>query len=229
MSATPALVLEEDLVIPAEVYDLPRFRRWSQSEPFPEHGRIDYLDGRVEVDLSPEDVHAHATVKTEISRVLSSLVWLPQLGLVLIDSSRIVSPKAGLSVEPDIVVAMHASFEAGRIREVPSARKAGRSVELEGAADLIVEVLSDSSEKKDRQRLPPLYAKAGVPELWLVDVRKEDRVDFEIHALTPSGYAVKSPDTEGWVASPVLGLDFRLVRSVGPRGVPHYELQQRLA
>lgn len=229
MSATPALTLEDDFVIPAEVYDFSRFRRWTQGEPFPEHGRIDFLDGRVEVDRNGEDVYLHGTVKTEFACVLSSLVWQPQLGLVLIGSTRVVSPAAGLSVEPDIVVALHASFETGRVREVPSARKSGRSVELEGAPDLVVEVISDSSEKKDRLRLPPLYAKAGVPELWLVDVRHPERVDFEIHVLTPAGYTVQTPDAEGWVASPFLGLQLRLVRTVGPRGVPHYELQQRAA
>src|SRR5215813_3768247 len=123
MSAEPALLLEEDVLIPAGIYELERFRQWSRSDSFPEHGRIDFLDGQVEVDLSPEDVHLHGTIKSEISRVLSNRIWNTQLGLVLIDSSRVVSPGAGLSVEPDIVVALHASFEAGRVREVPSVRK----------------------------------------------------------------------------------------------------------
>lgn len=228
MNAEPALLLEEDVLIPAGIFELARFREWSLGVSFPEHGRIDYLDGQVEVDLSPEDVHLHGTVKTAIAGILYSLVVQPQLGIVLVDRTRVVSPQAGLSVEPDLMVALHGSFTAGKIREVPSGRKVGRTPELEGAPDLVVEVLSDSSEKKDRERLPPLYARAGVSELWLVDVRKRDRIDFEVQVLGPEGYALQRPDVDGWAFSPVLGLEVRLLRSTGPRGLPHYELQHRL-
>lgn len=226
MNPQPALLLEDDLLIPAQVYDLERFRQWSQSEQFPEHGRIDYLDGQVEVDLSPEDIHRHGTLKSEISSELSSLVQKTRLGIVLIDRSRVVSPAAGLSVEPDVVVVFHSTFEAGRVREVPSARGGAGVIELEGAPDLVVEILSDSSEKKDRRRLPPLYAKAGVPELWLADARQEP-LAFEIHTLKPGGYALQKADSDGWISSPVLGRQLRLVVSPGPRNRPHYELEHR--
>src|SRR5262245_12023841 len=142
MTAPAALLLDEDLVIPAEVYDLERFRRWSQSDQFPERGRIDYLDGQVEVDLSPEDIHRHGTLKTEISSQLYALIQKTRRGIVLIDRSRVVSPAAGLSVEPDVVVVLDATVEAGRVREVPSARGGTGVVELEGAPDLVVEILS---------------------------------------------------------------------------------------
>jgi Uma2 family endonuclease len=33
------------------------------------------------------------------------------------------------------------------------------------APDLIVEIVSDSSTRKDEERLPPLYARAGIHEL----------------------------------------------------------------
>ncbi len=47
----PVLV-EESLLIPAEAHCLDGFRRWAQTEDFPEHGRIDFLNGDIEVEAS---------------------------------------------------------------------------------------------------------------------------------------------------------------------------------
>ena len=40
--------------MPLSLQSLEDFRRWSHSGQFPETGRIDYVDGRIEVDMSPE-------------------------------------------------------------------------------------------------------------------------------------------------------------------------------
>ena len=105
-----------------------------------------------------------------------------------------------------------ASLEAGRVKEVAAASgKPGRYVELEGTPDLVVEIVSDSSARKDRERLPRLYAAAGVPELWLVDARGE-ALGFEVHALEGDRYRVVEPDAEGWRSSPLSSLQLRLLR-----------------
>lgn len=228
MSTRAALILDEDLRIPAEVYTLASFRRWSQGGEFPSRGRIDYLDGEVEVDLSPEDLYTHGIVKTAIAGELFTLVSKAGRGNVFIDSTRIVSPAAGLSVEPDIAVVLWESLTGGRVREVPAAGKGeGRYVEIEGAPDLIVEIVSDSSVRKDRDRLPGFYARAGVPELWTVDARHED-LSFEIRRLgskAPDVYEALPADGDGWTASPLLGRRCRLYRSRGPLSRWVYELQ----
>src|SRR5436309_15020886 len=103
MTSRAAVILDEDLRIPAEVaYTLDGFRRWSQGEDFPARGRIDYLDGEVEVDLSPEDLYTHGVAKTEIAAELHALVKKTGRGNVFVDCTRIVSPLAQLSVEPDV-------------------------------------------------------------------------------------------------------------------------------
>jgi len=111
-------------------------------------------------------------------------------------------------------VVLWESLEAGRIRKVPATPPVpGRHVELEGAPDLVVEVVSNSSVGKDRKRLPALYARAGVPELWLVDARGETP-RLEIWALGEGRYEPVAADgsAEGWTASPVLGCRVRLRR-----------------
>jgi Uma2 family endonuclease len=134
------------------------------------------------------------------------------LGAVFVDRARVSHLGARLSVEPDVTVVLWASLAAGRVKEIAAASgKPGRYVELEGAPDLVVEIISDSSARKDRERLPRLYAAAGVPELWLVDAR-EDALRFEIFALEESGYRAAEPDAEGWLRSPLLARRFRLLR-----------------
>ena len=229
MSTRAALILDEDLRIPAEVYTLAGFRRWSQGGEFPARGRIDYLDGEVEVDPSPEDLYTHGVVKTAIAGELFTLVSKAGRGNLFIDSTRIVSPAARLSVEPDVAVVLWESLAEGRVREGPAAGKGeGRYVEIEGAPDLIVEIVSDSSVRKDRDRLPGFYARAGVPELWTVDardVRHDDTLSFELRRLGADGYEALPADGDGWTVSPLLGRRCRLRRSRGPLGRWVYELQ----
>jgi Uma2 family endonuclease len=213
-STHPSVVLlDEDVRIPAGVHALEEFRRWCHGGQFPERGRIDYLQGDVEVDMSPEDLFTHVTPKAAIAARLHALVVEGVRGAVFIDCTRVVSPAAGLSVEPDVVVVLLESMAAGRVRPVPSSPpRAGRYVELEGAPDLVVEIISDTSVSKDRKRLPGLYARAGVPELWLVDARGETP-NLEIWTLGPSGaYACILPGPEAWTASPLLRCRFRLRR-----------------
>jgi len=192
--------------------DLAGFRAWAVSRRFPRHGRIDFLAGDLEVCMSPEDLQTHSLVKTEIAAILHLLVARQGLGEVYVDRARVSSPPADLSVEPDVVVVLWETLDSGRLRYIPAASgKPGRFIEMEGAPDVIVEILSDNSVRKDLARLPPLYAAAGVPELWRVDARHE-RLRFEILELRPGGYRKIKPDREGRTRSPRLGCRFRLAR-----------------
>lgn len=225
MGSNAAVILDEDLQIPAGVHTLSRFRRWTQSDLFPERGRIDYLDGDLEVDLSPEDIYTHGVVKTAIAAELHTLVVKRRLGNVLVDGTRVVSPSAGLSVEPDAVVVLWESLKAGRVREVPAQRSGDRFIEFEGA-DLVVEIISDRSVRKDRDRLPRLYAQAGIPELWLVDARGED-LFFAVHTLGPTGYVRQRPRAGRWLRSPVLNVYVRLTRQIAELSRWSYELESK--
>jgi Uma2 family endonuclease len=216
------------LRIPPGAGTLEGFRRWTGSDCFPERGRIDFLAGGLEIDLSPENLHKHGAPKVAIAAALYDMVVRSGKGTVLVDCTRIVSVEADLSVEPDVLAVLWASIESGRVRQVPAAGgEPGSFIEFEGAPDLVVEVISDSSQAKDRRRLPPLYAKAGIPELWLVDARDKGRkgMSFGIHHLGPNGYVLAPPDADGWCESRVLGRRCRLrCQQVGNLGFT-YELE----
>ena len=60
-----SVILEDQIEIPY-FRSLAEFRAWASSDGFPERGRIDYIRGRVEVNMSPENVFFHGSVKTEV-------------------------------------------------------------------------------------------------------------------------------------------------------------------
>ena len=49
------VLLDQQIEIPT-IGDLADFRQWALSEEFPQQGRIDYVTGKIEVDMSPEDL-----------------------------------------------------------------------------------------------------------------------------------------------------------------------------
>jgi Uma2 family endonuclease len=205
------LLLDETQVeIPSGLGSLSEFRRWALSDDFPERGRIDYATGRIEVDMSPEDVFCHGLLKTEIVGVLQQIVKRESVGYLFTDRTRVSSVAGDVSSEPDEVFISHEALETGRVRLIEKATgEPGRYIELEGAADLIVEIVSDSSVEKDTRRLPDAYFKAGVREFWLADARREP-LFFRIQSPGRSGYDAAESDTEGFQRSTVLGRWFRL-------------------
>jgi Uma2 family endonuclease len=128
-----------------------------------------------------------------------------------------------------VVVVLRESLETGKVRLNPSTSRKGpgRYSGLEGAANLVVEIVSDSSVSKDTERLPPLYAQAGVPELWLVDARGEE-IQFSILTLRRGRYEASEPDADGWTPSLQLDCSFRLTRIHQPwMGSSVYKLENR--
>jgi Uma2 family endonuclease len=227
MAREYAVIPNENWPIPPEAFTFEGFQRWVESDGFPKTGRIDFLAGQVEVEMSPEDLHTHGVVKAAIAGGLQALVADRDLGEIYVDRARVRSPSARLSVEPDVVVVLWDSLESGRVRYVPASRKGpGRFSAIEGAPDLIVEILSDSSDVKDSRRLPCLYAEAGVPELWLADARGRE-MDFQILTLREGAYVPVQGDPGGWLTSSTLDLDVRLTRSKTRLSNWRYRLEHR--
>lgn len=217
---------ENDLRIPNDIFDFEGFQRWVDSGDFPDTGRIDYLEGDIEVGISPEDLQTHSLPKGALYATLHSLA-AGRLGDVYTDRARVTNRFAGLSADPDVVVVFWDSLKAGRVRYVPAASgEPDRSSAIDGSPDLVVEVVSDSSERKDYQRLPLQYAKAGIPEMWIADARKTE-VRFEIHTLKAGQYVRIESDEDGWIMSPLFGSAFRLTRQRTPTSSWYYILEHQ--
>ena len=212
-------------VPPEATVGLAAFRRWALSEDCPDYGRVDFIEGRIEInDMAGEELFAHGTLKGELHGSLLSIVKKLDLGYVFTDSTRVSSPQANLSAEPDVVVVSYDAIENGRVRLVPKATgESGRYVEVEGAPDLIVEVVSDGTVRKDTIRLPHAYFKAGVQEFWLADGRHEE-LTFVVHRRGETQFEPVTIDAEGFQPSSVLGTSFRLDRSRDRLGAWRYDL-----
>ena len=212
----------EHIVIPLWVKDLASFRRWANSADFPEHGRICYLAGEVDIDLSREELFTHVAVKGVIAAALGSRVKTGQMGLLLGDGARLSNGEADFSVIPDALFASAGAMK-DRLRLLDT-RGEGYD-ELEGAPNMVLEVISDSSVRKDTKQLRRSYWIAGIREYWLVDARSDPLV-FDILRHTPKGYRT-TPKKEGWIKSAVFGKLFRLTCRTNTLGYPEYTLEVR--
>lgn len=215
---------EDRIEVPGWIDSLDSFRRWALSDEFPDRGRIDYIDGRIEVDTMVEDLFLHGTPKTELARVVSNRVKQEDLGEVLIDSTRVSCPSAELSVEPDLVFVSHDAVLSNGVQLVASqSGHADSFIEIVGPPDLVVEVVSDSSVEKDTVRLFRGYHSAGVREFWLVDARSDD-LQFTIWHWQTDGYEQAESDANDYQTSTVLNAAYLFKRSRRPDGRWKYDL-----
>jgi len=121
----------------------------------PEDGnQYELFDGELVVTPSPS--RAHQKILLRLARFLAEHVENESLGEVYISPlDAIFDPYTAL--QPDILfVSKERLPEVGRER-------------IEGAPDLVVEVLSPSTFHKDLRRKMTVYSRFGVQEYWIVD------------------------------------------------------------
>lgn len=124
--------------------------------------RYELLDGVVEEVTAPSTKHQRV-----IGRLYVTLVATLQdtaLGEVLLAPYDVVLDDYTV-LQPDLV---YVGRENASIITEANAR---------GAPDLVIEVLSPSTRRKDVVRKRRLYARAGVPRYWIVDP-EIDRIEF---------------------------------------------------
>ncbi|MGL4549927.1 MAG: Uma2 family endonuclease [Gemmataceae bacterium] len=230
--AAPAVVMPRQWLMIGNTFKMPlvtsfeEFREWRHSDECPEKGpRCSWLAGTLWIDLMTEQLYRHNQVAIAIAVVLYPLVTAGRMGRYFGDGAEYAHLASGLLTTPDGVYVSYASFQGGRVQQILSRDQTG-VIRLEGAADMVLEVISPSSEEKDGVTLPALYHAAGVPEFWRVDARGELR--FEILRRDDEGY---QPSTlpDGWARSAAFGRDFRLTADVDPIGQPLYTLEHRPA
>jgi Uma2 family endonuclease len=208
--------------IPAEAADLAGFRAWTTSEAFPEKWRASYFHGEIVLEMGPEETETHNKVKGAVHYTLMNISRKSRLGTLYIDGVQLSNKAADLSTVPDAIFVKRASLRSGRVRRVPRKGRTGEYTELEGTPDLVVEVVSRSSYKKDTKDLPGLYFRAGIPEYWLIDALG-DEIDFKLLRRGAREY-IPVQSQRGWITSPLLERRFKLVRERDEDGDWQYEL-----
>jgi Uma2 family endonuclease len=222
MKGRPPIYIEEEVLIPDWVVDLESFRRWARSDDFPSSGWYSFINGMIWVDRTLEQLFSHNQVKGQYSTVLYMLVNA-KTGYFFFDNTLLSHVDADLSTEPDGLYVSYDSLKSNRIRLIEGAEEG--YVELEGSADMTLEVVSNSSVKKDTDVLKTKYAQAGVREYWLVDARGAEPI-FEIWQLRNGAYQPAQNDA-GWLVSEVFGKAFKLEAFKDPLGNPAVQLLVR--
>ncbi|MBI3270811.1 MAG: Uma2 family endonuclease [Planctomycetes bacterium] len=212
-----------DLEIPEGVGTLDGFRRWvaTLAEPAP---RVHYCKGRVDIQMSPQNYESHAPVVCAINRVLIERTEHLELGRYFVPPSWVTVENAGLSTEPDGFMVRWDRLRSGAVRVNPEQKS-----ELVGRPDMVMEVVSQNSVRKDQVELLKAYAEAGIPEYWLVDARAAE-IDLRIFVLGEHGrYRAQRRTEDGWVISKTWNAAFRLRRFSDRAGMADFRLETRPA
>ncbi|HVC96464.1 MAG TPA: Uma2 family endonuclease [Pirellulales bacterium] len=212
--------------VPSSICNLQSFREWVHGDDFPEKMRVSYIGGNVEIDMSPENAEFHGKPKAHVVGRLIALVEERDLGDIYTDSMMLVCPEADLATEPDVVFCSFEAQEAGRVKLSEWVPGSGNLVEIVGAPDLVVEIVSPSSVKKDTKSLREKYFKAGIPEYWLIDTRGFG-IDFQLLVRGADDYEAVAPDVDGYRLSPAFQTSFQLTRRRNRLGAFAYRLLQR--
>jgi len=210
--------------IPASVVDFESFRDWLHSGDFPEQGKVCFINGKVWVDLSMEEFFAHGQVRTEIRRVLANMMKETKFGRFAPEGTRYSHRETNLSTEPDGMVISHDAMLSRRVELVGG--RDGDQTEVLGSPEIVIEIVSRSSEEKDTEWALASYFDAGILEYWLIDAREEDDIKFDICKRGKTEFTLTRKQS-GWVKSAVLGMSFRLVQSEAADAQPEFTLEVR--
>ena len=216
-------VNEDSVEIPFRIQNsLADFREWAGDNDLPEKSKVFFHRGEVWVYVGKEQLYTQILLKTEITSVLYQLAKRAGIGDLFSDGALLTNETAELSGNPDAVFVSDRSIKVGRITRVEG--KEGGFVELVGTPDMVLEVVSDKSVKKDTQTLFEAYHEAGIPEYWLVDARGLE-VKFTIYKHSARTYTATRSQSGGWLKSNVFEKSFRIVRSTGAAGQPRFTLE----
>ncbi len=147
--------MDQAAILPARHrLDVEAYHRMGEAGIFGENDRIELLDGEL-IDMAPIG-QDHASIVNRLNRALV---------LSLLDRA-IVSPQN--SVRLDRLSEPQPDFAVLRPRDDFYAKG-----EPPGPADILLLVeVSDSSLRFDKTVKLPLYARAGIAELWIIDVKR---------------------------------------------------------
>ena len=120
----------------------------------PDDVRYQLIDG--ELILAPSPSFRHQVILGLLFAELNRFSLLHDLGIVCVAPLDVVFPDREV-YQPDIL------FVSNERREIIT------EANIQGAPDLVVEILSPSTQQYDRGHKREVYAERGVREYWIVD------------------------------------------------------------
>ena len=178
--------LLEAVALLSRQIDEERTRRHRFYEEMTPEEKVEFIDGEVVMHSPARNRHLDAT--SLLMNLISNYVRLHALGTVKTEKCLCVFPRN--DYEPDIVFfgkEKSASLQPDTMKfPIP---------------DFIVEILSESTEARDRGVKFEDYAAHGVGEYWIIDAGSET---VEQYLLGPDGYDLKAKAATGTITSEVI-------------------------
>lgn len=148
--------------------------------------RYELIDG--ELILAPSPVTQHHRISRNLLRALDEFVEPQSLGELFYAPMDVVLSDHDV-FQPDIL------FISNNRLHIIGDRN------IQGAPDLVIEILSPSTETRDRDIKLEQYLRFGVREYWLIDPQerfsKPGDTEFETVRVYPEGTTATSPTLEG--------------------------------
>ncbi len=159
-----------------------------------DRNRYEILDGELSVTPAPRT--KHQSISGHLYRILANHIVANQLGDIYAAPTDVILAPTNV-VQPDLV------FVGNDRRGIVTERA------IEGAPTLVIEILSPTTERTDRQTKAQLYAKYQVPHYWLID---PDQQTLEAHELAVDRYTliIKAQNSEVFTPSLFSGLAISL-------------------
>ena len=146
-----------------------------------------------ELIMSPAPTPSHQDIVLHFASLLRTFVNSKTLGKVFVSPIDVVL-SLRRAVQPDVIFVSKPRL--GIIKEV-----------IRGAPDLVVEVVSEGSWKRDRVEKKGLYEQFGVTEYWIIDPEAQT---IEVFALGKKGYELHSRARADEIATSRLFPDFSI-------------------
>jgi Uma2 family endonuclease len=150
---------------------------------------VEFTDGHVEVLPMPTD--AHQRIVLFLYRALYAFLAVRGAGIILLAPLRL-RVRTGRYREPDLLLLL-------------SAADPRRSNRYWTGADLVLEVVSPDDPQRDLVRKRREYARAGIPEYWIVNPATEQILVLRLAETT---YVEHGVFTRGMQATSALLEDF---------------------
>src|SRR4030066_1697600 len=160
----------------------------------PEDQRYELIEG--ELIMSPSPIPKHQRISGKIDFILRKFVTENNIGEVFYAPCDVYLDEENV-VQPDILfISEERTHIIGKTH-------------IQGAPDLAVEILSESTAYTDLMKKKRLYARFGVKEYWIVD---PDGKTIELHCLKEGVFVLfKSFSENDELESPLLpGLKIKL-------------------
>ncbi len=156
----------------------------------PDDERYELLSGELIMSPSPREIHQYILGRLYLQ--LGAFIYGRNLGKVYFAPFDVVLSDTDV-VQPDL---LFVSYERDEIITPDN---------VQGAPDLVVEILSPATAKRDRTFKPDLYAQHGVQEYWIVDpdartimVLLRDESRFKVVGIYGEEQTLRSPSLAGF-------------------------------